>query len=630
MDRQACLYRRSDRIRSWWTPYRVILTAWMVALLMLAGPVRGQIPGLPGSGGLVHPAKELPEVVLEVVPQFDQVAPGKQFALAVVLRVKSGWHLYANPNPGVGLKTEILPKPHSAFNFGRVIYPTGGEFSYAGSVDMVYDGTTICYVPLEVVFDATEKEFTIKLQVKGQLCQDQGICKLWQDERQVIIKVVREASAVEPIRPDLFADLDLSAGWRQTDQDTTPTDAKAKATNWLQAVLLALAAGVLMNLMPCVLPIIPIIIMTLMKQCAGQGGQGDRARSIRIGLAFAAGIMIVFVGLAVLMGTFKLLWGQQFQGTTFKFVLLLIVYVLSLSMFGLFEISLPSSVSNITVVRQGYLGALGMGMLATVLATPCGAPLLTPVLAWSLSKPLAVIVAVFLIIGAGMAFPYVLLTAMPKLLGRIPKAGMWMTRLKQAIGFIMLAFTAYLVFLFPSAWHGPLLYLCVLIGFCIWLGMSTVNINTPAAKRYLVRGIALVLLIAGAVSFAMMDKADAAGTTSENWLTQLQQHKQQGRNVIVKFTANWCKNCSALDKLIYKRDVFKKKLTETDTALVVADWSYEDAEIEKMIRKLGGPGQALPFAAVFPAAVPDKPILLRDFYSLDETLKALDDARRIK
>jgi len=280
------------------------------------------------------------------------------------------------------------------------------------------------------------------------------------------------------------------------------------------------------------------------------------------------------------------------------------------------------------VVRKGYLGTLAMGMLATVLATPCSAPLLTPVVTWSLSKPLAVTIAVCLVTGAGMALPYVLLTVLPGLLNRIPRAGNWMVHLKQAIGFMMLGFSVYLIFLFPPGWHRPLLYLCLLVGFCIWLGMATVHGATAGRRRYLARIVAVVLLVVGSVVFAVTSKTSPAADTEQAWVAELEDYQQQGRTVIVKFTANWCKNCLVLDKLIYKNQQFRDKLAETGTVLVIADWSYGDPAIKQTIYDLGGPGQALPFAAVFPGGDPEQPILLRGFYSLQDTLAALDEAAR--
>lgn len=594
-----------------------IPAAWLT--ILLASVASGQL-ALPTGSLPSPPPKATAEnmVEVEVVSQFDQVGPGQEFALAVVLKIEEGSHLYANPKQGeFGIDTEIIPQPAPGLQFGGVIYPPGREYvdKLLEESNHIYEGTVVCYVMAKVDPDASG-QVPVVLEFKGLTCTD-TTCLPWEDQAEITISIAEglDATSQTSNRPDLFAGLNSEA------------DGASSNEGWLAAIGLALGAGLLMNLMPCVLPLIPIIIMTLMKQCAPEeGAPPDRGKSIRIGLAFAAGILLVFVGLAIVMSVFKLLWGQQFQGTGFKLALLMIVYVLSLSMFGLFEIALPSRFSNISIVRQGYLGALGMGMLVTVLGTPCGAPLLTGVLAWSAGKPLLIMTAVFLIIGVGMAAPYVLLTAFPQLLGRVPKGGNWMIRLKQAIGFAMLAFSAYLMALFPSGWFVPLLYFCLLVGFCIWLGGYVVNAATPVAKRYIVRIVALVLIIVGSVMLAQATKASGGAAGTDDWYGRLEEHQQQGKTVIVKFTANWCKNCSTLDKLIYKKAAFQNKLAETGAELVIADWSDPDLKIDEMLRQYGQ--QSLPFATVFPGADADNPILLRDFYTLDETLDALDEASK--
>jgi len=638
---------------------------WLSLLLLGVGlKANGQpAPSMPLTPGFKIPgASAAPVVGIEFVPQFAPVAADKSFGLAVVLNVPDGWHLYANPNKGdFGLKTEIIPQHIEGLRFGKVIYPPGEKYvdKNLNSTDYIYNGRIICYVPVEVM--TVEAGSAIKagsvlleFELKGQLCSEAGTCMRWQDNASAELTIAPAATEAKINRPELFEGIDLVAAWRETEaaavstatSDTVPavSDTTGKTTDqfasdeWLKPILFALVAGLVMNLMPCVWPIIPIVVMTLMKQCSTQEGQTNRAESIKVGLAFAAGILIVFAGLAVVMSVFKLLWGQHFQSNAFKFVLLMIVYVLSLSMFGLFEIVLPAGVSNMSVTRKGYIGALGMGMLATILATPCGAPLLGPVVAWAIGKTTMVMIAMFLIIGMGMALPYVLLTAFPTLLGRIPKSGNWMIQLKQAIGFAMLGFSIYLILLFPPGWWKPLFYFCLLLGFCVWLGMAVVNRATPPLRRALVCGIAIVLVIAGSVGLSLAivpgtsvtadATADVTDGASENWLARLNDYKQQGHTVVVKFTANWCKNCAVLDKVIYKTQSFRDKLKEINARLIVADWSYGDEAIKQMIWKLAGPGQSLPFAVVFPGSDPDNPIMLRDFYSLEDVLNALDEAAR--
>ncbi len=616
------------------------------ALLFLVGPLLGlpadgalEVEGLGGPGvpEAVEAAEAEVELVgVELVSQWSPVLVGRELAVAVVLEVAPGWHLYANPKQGeFGKDTEIQPVAHERLRFGAVIYPPGVEYTdkTLGASNHIYGGRVVCYVPVTVVAGAGEAgAVTLAMALSGLLCSDAGVCRPWQAEAAVELAVTSEAGAAQAQQPALFSGVDWGDGQALADgadggrpAGALPQADQAGASrHWLVQILTAIVAGLVMNLMPCVLPLLPIIVLTLMKQCAPEpDAEPDRVKSIKVGLAFAAGIMLVFAGLAVVMSVFKLLWGQQFQGAGFKLGLLMVVYVLSLSMFGLFEIVLPSKIANASVVRQGYLGAMGMGMLVTVLGTPCGAPLLTPILAWSLESPLPVMILVFLVIGAGMALPYVLLTAFPKLLNRVPRGGNWMILLKQAIGFAMLGFAAWLVFLFPPGWRAPLVYLCLVVGFCVWLGVSVAHQAKRLGWRWTARLWAILLLVVAVAGFAMTDKSarQAEGTY---WLTELEAYEQQGRTTIVKFTANWCKNCATLDKVIYKSEAFKAKLEATGAALVVADWSYDDEQIKATLAGYGT--QSLPFAAVFAGGDWENPILLRDMYSLEEALEALEAA----
>jgi thiol:disulfide interchange protein len=291
-------------------------------------------------------------------------------------------------------------------------------------------------------------------------------------------------------------------------------------------------------------------------------------------------------------------------------------------MLGLFEIVLPGKVTNIQIVRKGYIGALGMGVLATLLATPCSAPLLGPVLTWALSQPTTVTVVVFIVVGIGMAAPYVILTAFPKLLHRIPKAGTWMIRLKQGLGFVMLGVAAYLIFLFPAGWHLPLIIFCLLLTLAIWLSWQVVNYASSSGHKIWARVIALILIGLGGILLART-RPDVQEETTQNWLVaELVPLHQEGKNVMVEFTADWCPNCKYVEKTVLKREAFREKLKEKNTKLIIADLTHKDPAITEVLEKLGS--KSIPFTAVFPGNDYLRPIVLRDIYTLDTVLDVLD------
>jgi len=297
-----------------------------ILLLIVCLQANGQfVPSVSPTPGLMIPGvlSADPVVGIELIPQFAPIAAGKSFGLAVVLTVPDGWHLYANPNKGdFGLKTEIIPQHVEGLGFGKVIYPPGEKYvdKNLNSTDYIYRGRVVCYVPVEVM-TIEAGSVLLEFEFKGQLCGEAGTCMQWQDSASAELTIATAAMEAKLNRPELFEGIDLAAAWRETDAASATTDQFA-SDEWLKPILFALIAGLVMNLMPCVWPIIPIVVMTLMKQCSTQEGQANRAESIKVGLAFAAGILIVFAGLAVVMSVFKLLWGQHFQSNVFKFVLL--------------------------------------------------------------------------------------------------------------------------------------------------------------------------------------------------------------------------------------------------------------------------------------------------------------------
>lgn len=628
-------------------------------LILLAGVLWGQlprleVPGLKGGG------EKAGQVKVEVVPQYKVAVIGPRFVLAVVLDIPEGWHLYANPKRGeLGIDTEIIPQESQVLRFGRVMYPEGRKYEDPAlhSSNHIYEGRVICYVPTRILPENLAKEYPgflsaekpidvpVTLELKGLLCGESGTCLPCEEKATTTIKLSNAALGSYTDRLDLFAGLDSKAidwnggggtgkanaeaeGGKVVIPDYQPRElagAAITAGDWLRPLLLALVAGLLLNVMPCVLPVIPLKVLSLVQQSREEAYQGDKYRAVKLALVFSGGILLVFAALAVVMSGFQVLYGQQFQSDAFKLAMLLIVYVMALSMFGIFEVVIPGRISNIAVVKEGYAGALGMGVLATLLATPCSAPLLGPVLAWSLSRPAGITVAVFLVVGVGMAAPYVLLTAFPKLLHRLPKAGMWMVRLKQGLGFVMLGVCVYLIFLFSPGWHLPLLIFCLLLAFGIWLALGVVNFNTPAGRRHLARVVAVVAIGAGAVLLWTM-KPEVVKQQSQNWLAaRLVALHQEGRTVMVEFTADWCPNCKYVEQTVLKRQAFQDKLRETGTELIIADWTQNDPAITEMLNRLGS--KSIPFAAIFPGKNPLQPIVLRDIYGLDAALAALEQAR---
>jgi len=402
---------------------------------------------------------------------------------------------------------------------------------------------------------------------------------------------------------------------------------------WL---LLAFVAGLLMNIMPCVLPVISIKVLSLVQQ-AGE----SRRRALGMGVAFAAGMMVVFLALAVTAILFGLGWGEQFQSQAFLVAMIAVVFAFALSLFGVYEFSVPHPVGALAVHahhREGYGSAFLKGMLATLLATPCSGPFLGSTLAWTLTQPPVTVLLIFGMLGLGMALPYVILSAHPAFLKHLPKPGPWMETFKHSMGFLLLATVVYLmVSLNQQHLLFTIMFLfCVAVGGWIWGRFSMRSVT--AFGRSVVLTIAIVVVIAGAyLSFRTLPgMLPAPGTEKSAALTweefdpgRLQQYHNEGRSVFLDFTADWCANCKFNEMRVYSSAAIRQQLRQKNVVVMKADLTREGPSAEiirRLMKQLGA--RSIPFLAVFPGNQPRAPYTLHDLvdaHAVSNILHALPD-----
>ena len=342
------------------------------------------------------------------------------------------------------------------------------------------------------------------------------------------------------------------------------------------ALLLALLAGLSLNIMPCVWPVLPLIVMRIVEQA-----KQDKAKSVAMGLAFCFGILLFFASLAganivlqVFYGT-VLQWGDQFRNPAFVAGMALLLVVLALFMFGVFAIIVPSSIAGKAGSGKGYWGAVGMGFLAAILSTPCSFAILAAAFAWAQAQPLLPATIVIMVIGVGMAVPYAILTSMPGLLNRLPKAGRWMELFKQAIGFVLLIIAVKLIAALPQTRRMGVLYFAVVLGFCVWMWGSWVGYNTKLLRKWLIRIIAIGLAVVAGWSF-LPEPADELIAWQKYDAELIGTALTQERPVLVKFTADWCLSCQAVDRLVYSREDVAKLIEEKGILAIKADTTVRD------------------------------------------------------
>ena len=394
-----------------------------------------------------------------------------------------------------------------------------------------------------------------------------------------------------------------------------------------QALLFGFIGGLILNLMPCVLPVISLKIFGFIRQA------GDHPeRILRHGLAFIAGIFLWFMGLGVVIVALKLAgsevtWAFQFQNPWFNFVISCIVVVFALNLFGVFEIVLPGRASTALAdasSQEGYAGSFFQGIFATLLATPCTAPFLGAALGFAFSQSWLIVLAMFASVALGMSAPYFFLSARPGWMKLLPKPGAWMERVKQFMGFPLLATLLWLLYILGNQrglealiWTSAFL-LCLALA-CWIYGAFCGPLSSPRS-RVAALAMMLLLVLFGAWSFlpgifaeSSVPGADAKKTGDGiAWQPfsqkELDELLKAGEPVFVDFTADWCISCKFNERTAINVPAVRGAFAKDGIVPMKADWTNANPEITAALKKFGRVG--VPFYVLYPRGKPDQPIIL--------------------
>jgi thiol:disulfide interchange protein DsbD len=414
------------------------------------------------------------------------------------------------------------------------------------------------------------------------------------------------------------------------------------------ALLFALAGGVLLNLMPCVFPVLSVKILGFARQA-----DGDPRTIRKHGLLFGAGVLVsmwVLAGglMALRAAGSQVGWGFQLQSPSFIALMTLLFFGIGLNLLGVFEVG--TRVMNwggrmqSATPDEGSVGAFFTGVLATVVATPCTAPFMGAALGAALTLSTAGGLLVFTALGAGMAAPYVALSMAPRLLERLPKPGSWMETLKQAFAFPMFATAIWLVWVFGqqtgNAGIALLLFGLLLVGLAAWIAHRWSAARLSQTATYVTRGLAAALVVGG-VATALLGAgyqqpaatgstttADAAASTenASTWMSydasKVEELRASGQPVFIDFTAAWCLTCQVNKRTVLSSEAVQSAFAEHDVALVRADWTNRDADITSALQDLGRSG--VPVYALYPGDG-SEPKLLPEVLTTDIVRDALRD-----
>lgn len=373
-----------------------------------------------------------------------------------------------------------------------------------------------------------------------------------------------------------------AAGGNEASSASEPAPAgTTSGLGWI--LVLGFLGGLILNVMPCVLPVIALKIFGFVHQ-AGQ----EPRRVFHLGLAFTAGVFAFFLVLATAVAQLKSAfnWGYALQNPYILSALVVLVFAFSLSLLGIFEVALSGGTStklDELSRREGLGGAFLHGLFTTLLGTSCTAPFLATSLGYATTQPVPVIYLIFIAIAAGMAMPYFLLTARPAWLRFVPKPGLWMERVKQLMGLLMLAVAVWLFGVLSSSRGGAVAtgMTCLLI--VVAVGCWILGTWHGSLKARLV----FVILLASGYFFFLHGEL-AEGTRSITWAPYseeaLAKARTEGRPVFVDFTAEWCINCKVYEKAVLANDKVGAKFTEKKILALRADWTKSDPVVTKALK----------------------------------------------
>ncbi len=638
---------QSKRARSWWMALLILVAA----VPTLASVQRQRASDLPIS------------VTVDTRPA--AISPGEEAWVAVGLVLAPGWHVYGNPKgPGPGLPTslEALSLPDEVRAGSARFLPAEKlrepEFGPDEWV-WAYRNRTTIYLPLSTGKGLTPGRHALQLRLKALLCSE-GICVPYQTDLPASLTVSSSPGGASTLPPALLEALGrthpaedrppATPGISGARTGTTLSEAAPgqpaelpalsprpvyrimEVDGLVKAVIFALLAGMILNVMPCVLPVVSLKILSFV-----QDAQGDRRRVIFTGLNFAAGIVTVFLILAGLASFAGYGWGELFQKQAFLVSMILVLVAMSLSLFDVFHFPIPQFAvrADSAAAAKGDLGCFCRGMLATFLATPCSGPLLGGAMAWTLRQSPALIFIIFACMGLGMAAPYVILSFWPGALRWIPRPGPWVVHFERLMGFALLATVVYLFTILPEEMRVWVLLFSLFVGLGLYIWGQMTTLQDSTRRRLLVRALALgVMLLGWWLSFHALPSTTPPESTASHVENGWEPYRTETllaaaaahRWVVVDFTADWCPNCILVERTTLKDERVRQAFRDHNALLLKADLTRDNPPAKLLLERMGS--RSIPFLALFPPGERFwHPFFLRDIYRPDDVISVFAKAR---
>ena len=492
---------------------------------------------------------------------------------------------------------------------GKTIYPDNGTITEYGYMN--YYQPIILQKEIIISRTASVGEHEIKVYFSFQRCLTDGTCLIPEEEEHVLYLNITEGMGNEVSGAHRFGSM-------------------------FYFLLLAFVGGIILNLTPCVLPVLTMRAMSLVKQ-----SQETPQIVIKNSVLYSIGILVCFTILALFIIGIKLSgeligWGFQNQNPTFVIFLYAILFLFSLSLFDVFVINAPGvNAATQASNQKGYLGSFFMGMFAVLLGTPCMAPFLGSAIGFALAQSPIMILSIFILVGLGFAFPFLLISIFPKSVRILPKPGNWMTIFKEVLAFILLIFAVdqlnTLVSLMGGRFLINMLYFSVILSFTAWLYGKFITPMYGRRTQWIIIIVIAFTLVSGA-NLLLRGKVPGSETMvepSDNYWSRfsseaVQAAIEEGLPVFIDFTADWCKNCKTNEKLVLNTSDIKAAFSDKGVVMFKGDYTRRDDEIMNWLMRYNRAGVPL-YLLFIPGE--EEPIVFPELITKQMVFKALNQLK---
>ena len=585
-------------------PFRrgLILAALATTVLLIAA-----------SAGAQSPRAAMQKATLVVVTDRDAYPYGAEVRLAAKVTIEPGWHIQSHtPSLEYLIPTELaidLPPGFEIDATEGIRYPPHQmwQSSFESEPLAVYEGTVVVRATLRAPPAAEgapgpTEELSLPVRLEYQACDDR-VC-LPPTSAEVVVPLVlgRDGRATYP---ELFEDEEGAA---------TPSSAgRGGGVGLVAALLLGVVGGLVLNLMPCVLPVVSIKVFGLLREAGAA-----RAKVTGAAIAIASGILFSFWMLASIAVLARnageaVGWGIQFQNPAFVTLLAVVILFFALNLWGVFEIPLPAALANRLGSSAGHPGPAGhfaAGLFATLMATPCSAPFLGTAVGFALSQPAWATFAVMTAVGLGMALPYLALAVAPGALAILPRPGAWMDTLKKAMGFLLVGTLIWLLYVLGAQIAPERLAFVEVALLALALSAWLRSQSRGAATRALSSLAAAACAVAALMLAATAARADSGTRQIRSLLAWTPFDEQSaielsagGGLVFVDVTADWCATCKVIERVVLETEEMAELFERHQVVAMRADWTNRDDEISEYLAGFGR--YAIPFYVLYrPGAEP--------------------------